>query len=396
MRGFHPKPATPLKGPDMWTRKNRFAKPALVVVLVVLAAGSVAGLRATQAKKDAKAPEPAVVLEFSPEDLARVEMRALSRSIPFSGSLTPVERTTVKSRVAGDLRSVRVREGESVSRGQILAQIDTTDLQSRLDAQAAALEEARARLSLAAKNRENNRQLLRRKFISQNAFDTTQSAFEAAAAAVKSAEAELRIASKAMEDAAVRAPFGGIVARRHVNAGEMVGVDSPLFSLVDLGRMEIEAPAPASDVPQVRPGQAASFHVDGFGERRFTGRVERINPTTEEGSRSILLHISVGNPDGTLRGGMFAKGEIVLERTANVPVVPVSAIREEAGQSFVYALEAGRITRRPVKLGRSEPREGVVEVRSGLEQGVSVVSARVAGLKAGAPAALKKPQPKAL
>ncbi|HET6264398.1 MAG TPA: efflux RND transporter periplasmic adaptor subunit [Usitatibacter sp.] len=370
--------------------RTRHLKPILAVVTVAVVVGSLVGFRATQARKDEeKKPGTPVTLEFTPADLAVVEVRSLVRSIAFSGSLAPMVQTTVKSKVPGEVNRVMVREGETVAAGQVLAQIDTADLQARLDAQAAALQEAKARLSIADKNRANNQQLLRQKFISQNAYDTAQSTYEAAVAAVNSQEAQLRIAQRAMDDAVVRAPFAGIVARRMANAGEKVNVDSPLFSLVDLGRMEIEAPAPAFEVPSIRTGQAASFRVDGFGERVFDGRVERINPVADAGSRAITLYISVANRDGALKGGMFAKGQIVLGEARAAPVVPASAIREESGQSFVYTLENGKIGRRAVQVGFTEPQLGLVEIQSGLEQGLNVVSARVAGLKAGAPAVLK-------
>jgi membrane fusion protein (multidrug efflux system) len=154
--------------------------------------------------------------------------------------------------------------------------------------------------------------------------------------------------------------------------------------------MEIEAPAPASEIPSVRVGQPVSFRVDGF-DRTFDGRVERINPVTEQGSRSITLYISVANRDGLLRGGMFAKGQIVLDKTAPAVVVPASAIRDESGQSYVYTIEDGKIGKRAVKVGVTEPQQGLVEVKSGLESGLQVVSARVTGLKPGAPATMKPP-----
>ncbi|MGZ5037543.1 MAG: efflux RND transporter periplasmic adaptor subunit [Usitatibacter sp.] len=372
----------------MQLRKKRYFKHALVVLAFVLAAGSLVGLRATQAKKEEPKRDD-VVLEFTASDVATAELRELVRTISFSGSLAPVVQTTVKSKVSGEINRLFVREGESVARGQVLAQIETVDLQSRLDAQEGALEEARARLDIAQKNRENSRQLLRQNFISQNAFDTVHSTYEANAASMRSAEAQLRIARKAMDDAAVRAPFTGIVARKMVNAGEKVGIDSPLFALVDLANMEIEAPAPAAEIPSVKPGQAASFRVDGFTGRVFAGRLERINPTADAGSRSIMLYISVQNHDGALRGGMFAKGEIVLDKREPSTVIPASAVRDEAGQSYVFTIEDGKVAKRAVKLGATDPQGGLVEVRSGLEKGIQVVSARVSGLKAGAPAVIK-------
>jgi len=373
----------------MSLRKKRHLKAILATVAVVAVVGSLVGFRATQAKKPDDKKDAPVVLEFTPADVAVVELRSLTRSIAFSGSVAPLVQTTVKSKVPGEVNRVLVREGETVAAGQLLAQIDTLDLQSRLDAQAASLEEARARLTIADKNRVNNQQLLNQKFISQNAYDTTQSVYEAGVALVNSQEAQLRIARKALEDAAVRAPFAGIVARRMAHAGEKVNVDSPLFTLVDLGRMEIEAPAPAAEVPAIKVGQPATFRVDGFGERAFHGKVERINPVADANSRAITLYISVDNRDGLLKGGMFTKGQIVLDETRKSAVIPAAAVREESGQMYVFTIEGGKIARRPVQVGFTEPQQGLVEVRSGLEQGLNVVSARVSGLKAGAPAMLK-------
>lgn len=375
-------------GADPSAPRRRYLKPVLAAAVLVAIVGSLAGFRAIQARPDAKAPEK-VVLEFTPADVAMVEVRELAHTIAFSGSLTPYAQTTVKSNVPGDMTRVLVREGQAVAAGQLMAQIETMDLQARLDAQVAALEEAKARLSIAEKNRVNNLQLLRQNFISQNAFDTTQSTWEAAAAQVRSGEAQARLAHTALDYAQIRAPFAGIVARKMVNPGEKVGVDSPLFALVDLARMEIEAPAPASEIPEVRVGQDARFVVDGFAERTFKGRIERINPTADPGSRSITLYISVDNPEGELKGGMFAKGQIVLGRSAPAPVIPASALRDEAGQSYVFTVENGQIRKRAVKVGFAAPQDGMVEVKSGLEQGLAVVSARLTGLKAGTPAIVK-------
>ncbi|WP_212758091.1 efflux RND transporter periplasmic adaptor subunit [Usitatibacter palustris] len=367
-------------------------KIVIATVAILAIAGTAFGITAMQGgggkdKKDAKKDQK-VTLEFTPADVAVVEVRELTRSIAFSGSLSPVVQTTVKAKVAGDINKVFVREGETVAQGQPLAQIDTADHQARLDSAAALHAESKAKLSIAEKNRENNQALLKQKFISQNAYDTTNSTYEGAAASVRSAEAQLRIAQRAMDDAAVRAPFAGIVSKKIVNPGEKVAIDSPLFGLVDLGRMEIEAPAPASEIPSVKPGQAVTFRVDGF-DRTFEGRVERINPTTEANSRAIMLYISVANRDGALKGGMFAKGQIVLDKTQPAALIPATAVRDEAGQSYVFTIEDGKIVKRAVKVGATETQQGLIEVKSGLERGQNVVSARVSGLKDGQPAIMK-------
>lgn len=375
---------------DASARRRRLAKPAAAALVLVLVAGSLVAFRVSSARKEEPAKDPAAtVLEFTPADVALVELRNLARTIPISGSLSPVTKSTVRSKVPGEVRKVHVREGEKVAQGQLLAEIDTADLQARLDAQVAALEEAKARLGIAAKNRDNGKALRSQGFISQNALDTTQSEFEAAAAAVRSAEAQVRLARNAMDDALVRSPIDGIVATRMVNPGERASVDGALFAIVDLARMEVEAPVPASEIPGVRPGQSAVLRVDGFGNREFAGKLERINPTTEQASRAITVYLSVSNRDGALRGGMFAKGSLVLDEGESAPAIPLTAVREEAGQSFVFTLEKGKIGRRAVTLGRRVEEAGLVQVRSGLDGGETVVRSRATGLKAGSPAVLK-------
>ncbi len=369
-----------------------WVKLTVVGLCAAIAIGALVAWRVSSARKEEKKPDAAVTLEFAPADLSTVENRSLSRTLAFSGSLSPVIQSTVKSKVSGEVRKVLAREGERVAQGQVLAQIDTADLQARLDAQVAALEEAKARWSIAEKNRETNLKLLQQNFISQNAFDTTHSTFEASSASVRSAEAQVRLARYAMQDAVVHAPIQGILAKKFVNGGEKVGPDSPMFTLVDLTRMEIEAPAPASEIPAIQVGQIASFKVDGFGERVFEGRVERINPVTEAGSRSITMYLSVNNRDEVLKGGMFVKGLLVLDKAPASAVVPLAAVREDAGKSYVFTLEGGKLAVRNIVLGLREEQAGLVEVKSGLEAGTQVVNARMPGLKAGASAVVKTPQ----
>jgi RND family efflux transporter MFP subunit len=160
--------------------------------------------------------------------------------------------------------------------------------------------------------------------------------------------------------------------------------------------MEVEAPVPAAEVPGMRVGQEALLRVDGFGEREFAARLERINPTTAQSSRAITVYLSVSNRDGLLRGGMFAKGSLVLDKGEPSAVVPATAVREEAGQAFVFAIANGRLERRPVTLGVREEQAGIVQVRGGLEEGATVVSSRAMGLKAGTKAVLREaPAPEA-
>jgi RND family efflux transporter MFP subunit len=182
-----------------------------------------------------------------------------------------------------------------------------------------------------------------------------------------------------------------VVAKRHVQPGEKVAFDSPLVTVVDLTELELQAAVPASDVPELAIGKAVELTIDGFGERRFTGRVERINPAAEPGTRAILVYVGIPNPDGALRGGMFATGRIALAASAPVATLPATAVRTEAGQTFVWTVEGGKLVRRGVVTGRRDDAAGRIEVKTALPPDVPVLGARFDNLKDGAPAMVKAP-----
>ncbi len=373
-----------------WTWRRSLG---VLVVLVVLgaAAGGVAVRAAKKSADEKKGKEAPVALEFGPADLARVEAKPLGRWLPVSGTVQPLKQATVKAKVSGDVRQIAVREGEAVRAGQVLARIDTADLEARLLERIGALESARAQLALAEKTRTTNLALLKQNFISQNAFDNSESSFNVSRGGVKSAEAQAQIARNALKDAVVVAPLTGVVAKRHVQPGEKVGFDAPLVTIVDLGALELQALVPAVEVPELAIGMAVELAIDGFGERRFTGRVERINPATEPGTRAYLVYVGIPNAEGTLRGGMFATGRIALAAQLPVPTLPQTAVRTEAGQTFVWAIDGGKLARRNVVTGRRDDEAGRIEIKTQLPEGLQILAARFDNLKDGAPALVKAP-----
>lgn len=346
---------------------------ALVAAVFVNHDNSVASAQSTSAP----------VIEFAASDLVQPQTRELRLSISITGTLAPRNWTTVKAKVAGELKTILVREGESVRSGQMLARIDTQDAQARLDEKVADLEGGRAQLALAQKNRANNLALLQQKFISQNAFDSVNSNYQVSEARLKAMEAQVAVARKALADTAVTAPQSGIVSQRHAQPGEKLPVDGKILTLVDLAEMEVEAAVPAGDIPSIRVGQEASFRVEGFGARDFLGRIDRINPATQSGSRSILVYAMLPNRDGALKGGMFARGSVTLSRVASALVVPISAVQEAAGKARVFAVVNGRLELRPVELGLRNEDDGVVQIVAGLDPQARIVRANLGMLRPG-------------
>ena len=370
------------------TRTLKFVVAAgAFVVLAVAGAAVVRGKRAEQ-KPAAAAP----VAEFLQNDLVIVEPGALERVLPLTGSLMPLTEATVKAKVAGELVAVTVREGESVKQGQMLARIDLTEVQARVAAREADVAAANAQLVWAEKNRSQQKALLDKSFISQSAFDNIQSNYDVAAAKLHAADAELVVARKSQGDAVLVAPFSGIVSLRHAQPGERVALDAKVVSIVDLSRLQLEASVPPAAIGQVKVGQAMSFRVEGFGEREFAGRIERINPAATVGSRSISVYAVIDNTEGLLRGGMFAQGALTLSRIDNALALPATAVREEIGQTFVYAIDGGVVRRKNVKVGPPDA-AGRVQVLDGLAAGDRVVRVNLGSLREGVTARLSGPSP---
>lgn len=367
---------------------KRTLKIAAAVAALVALAGGYAAMRV---KREEQQPAAAVpVAEFLRNDLVFVEPGVLEQSLPLTGSLMPLNEATVKAKVAGELVAVTVREGESVKQGQVLAKIDLTEVQAKVAAREADVAATNAQLVWAEKNRNQQKALLDKAFISQSAFDNIQSNYDVAVAKQRAAEADLVVARKSQGDAVLVAPISGIVSLRHAQPGERIPLDAKVVSIVDLSRLQLEASVPPAAIGQVKVGQTMNFRVEGFGEREFAGRIERINPSATAGSRSISVYAVIDNREGLLRGGMFAQGALTLSRVDNALAVPASAVREEIGQTFVYAIVDGLVKRKNVKVGPPDA-SGRVQVFDGLVAGDRIVRVNLGSLREGLTARLSGP-----
>ena len=374
-------------------------KKTLIVValVVILGAGGVVVLKRIRGAapeaaptKDLKAdasrtlaPQASQAIELAPTDLATAETREVRRELPLTGQLRPVRVALVRAKVAGEVVEMRVREGETVKSGQVLARLDPMEHQARLNERAATLAASKATWENNERTRKNNEELLRKGFISKQAYDNTLANSSVALAQVKAAEANVALAQRSVDDTIVKAPWGGMIAERAMQVGDKASIDTKLLTIVDLSRMEVEAAVPASDIPNVEVGQTVRFRVEGFGERSFDGAIARINPQSQSGSRSIMVYIDVPNSDDALKGGMFAKGNITLMRRDSVTAIPITALREERGETVVYAVENDRLARLPVRTGTRNEDQAWVEITQGLRPGARVVKSNLGALNAG-------------
>ncbi|MFZ6775580.1 efflux RND transporter periplasmic adaptor subunit [Undibacterium sp. Ji83W] len=368
--------------------------PVMTVVVVAICSALwmvySSKMTAQASTNEKKQADKEVVYELAAADITSAELKELSAQLPISGSLVPDSQVTVRAKVIAEVAEAPLQEGVAVQKGQIIARFTAADLHARLTTQEAAVDEAQARLALAQKNRVSNETLLKQNYISQNAFDTTHNGLELAQASLKSAMSQKQVAQLALADTLVRSPLDGFISKRHVQPGEKVSPDTALYSIVNLSHMTLEAQVPASEIPRVKAGQKVMFQVDGFGGREFVGKVARINPATEAGSRSMMVYVAVDNADAALRGGMFAKGSLVLEKSAAATTVPLTAVRQVNGSDVVYQIINEQVKMQTVKLGLRSDDEGKVQIVQGLEAGAVLISSRLDGVKAGSKVKMPK------
>jgi RND family efflux transporter MFP subunit len=370
-------------------RLVRSARFWIIAVLVVGVGVAIGMTSFGGAPKAAVADKAVATLEFGASDLTSLTTRPVARTLAVSGSLVAVNQAVVKAKVAVEVRSILVREGDHVRAGQVIAKLDTVDLLAKLDQMTGARDAARAQYEIAEKNRTTNQSLLEKRFISQNAFDNVASLSSANRATLEAADAQVRMAEKALRDATVVAPIDGIVSRKSAQVGEKTSIDAPLFNIVDLDSIEMQAIVPAGDVGELAHGMAATLTVDGMPDHVFDATINRINPATEPGTRSIVVFLTVPNADHLLKSGMFANGNIRMAAGAPRPTLPLAAIQSEAGVPIVWTIENGKLTRRTAVLGTRDEASGFVEIKSGVPADTPVLASKFDNLKEGGPAIAK-------
>jgi RND family efflux transporter MFP subunit len=346
------------------------------------------GAKAEQKKKE---PPP---LAFAATDIVRLAPHRLSVELAMPGTVQAFNQATVRSKLSAEVRRLPVREGDRVAAGQVIAEFDTAQLRNQLAERQATLESARATLAQTERTRASNAQLVKQSFISKNAFDTADDAYRAQAAAVQAAEAQLAQTQLLLSDAVVRAPIAGQVAKRYVQPGEKVAFDTPLLHIVDLSRLELQAQAPVADVARIAQGAEVEVEIEGLAGQPYRGRIDRINPTTEAGSRMIAVYVMLPNDDGRLRGGMFAKVRLQVGSDAPVPALPVTAVQDDRGQSYVWIVADGKLARRNVVTGARDERAQRIEITSGLSGTEQVIGTKFDNLREGMLANIVTAEPK--
>jgi RND family efflux transporter MFP subunit len=356
------------------------------VIVALLAGGVMRTLSSREAAKQALEAQQAsqkkqASVELSAGDVIKAQTVELTQVLPISGALKAVNSAFVKAKVAGELQTLSVREGDFVKVGQVIGRVDTTEYQARLRQAQQQAESAKAQVDIAQRSLDNNKSLVDQGFISRTTLNTSLNNLSSAQANYKAAQAGVDLTNKSLDDTVLRAPIGGQIAQRLVQNGERVAIDARVVEIVDLGTLELEAALAAGDSVRVKAGQIAQLSIEGLNQP-VLAKVARINPSTVAGSRSVQVYFAVA-PTPDLRQGLFAQGALRTGQV-NALALPLDAVRTDKPQPYVQQIVNGKVTHQTVTIGATGERDGVtmVEVK-GLAEGAEVLVGAVGALREG-------------
>lgn len=319
-----------------------------------------------------------------------VRRGTVESTVSSTGILQAIRTVKVGTQVSGQVSAIHVDFNDRVTRGQLVARIDPTLLEQEVRSAAAAVERSVAEYEQAKRERERIAGLFANGVVMEKEDSDARYQLAVADASRKAAAIALERAQRNLDYTEIRAPIDGVVIDRNVDVGQTVAASlaAPQLFLIaeDLSRLEILASVDESDIGRIARGQAVHFTVQAFADRTFTGTVSqvRLQSSVKENVVNYSVVVTTANADGALLPGMTATVDFVLDRAADVLLVPNSALRfrpvaQPAGAAAppaqLWSLDAGgRLVALPVTTGLTDGQNTVVD-GTGLREGLRVIAA---------------------
>ena len=265
----------------------------------------------------------------------------------------------------------------------LLGRIAARSLADTRQSAMSALRSAENQLAVARREAERTEQLVEAGALAQRDLDTALSNVSAAEAQLADARARLATAEADLADAVIRSPINGVVARRAVNAGDVVSPGTELFTIIDPSALRLDAAVPSDDLRVLRVGAPVQFQVRGYDEP-LEGRIDRIAPQAEAVTRQVPIYVSIPNVGGRLVAGLFAEGRVIAESAEGL-VVPMNAVNTREPKPWVMRVTNGKAEKIEVELGLVDQRTEQLQIASGVNEGDILLRGSAQGITPGTP-----------
>jgi membrane fusion protein (multidrug efflux system) len=302
--------------------------------------------------------------------LVSVEDHAFCESVPFTGTILAINRAELKAEELGRVTRVMVREGDRVSSGSVLSSQDEDDLKIAVQVAESHLALAKAQAQQAKSDNNRAQNLLTKHSVTHQYAQQCDTTYVAAMASLRAAESNLSLAKSHLRKSRIVAPFGGEIAQRFIQPGEMLTPGQMAFTMVDNRKLEIQADLPAVALTKLKVGMKASFRVSGF-DRIFKATLTQIGSSIQRDGRTLQVRMEVINSGGDLKSGLFAEGEIISGGTITRPALPAEILTTVGRDADIFVAEQGVARYRRILVG--DDQNGWRPIY-GLEVGTKVVA----------------------
>ncbi len=323
------------------------------------------------------------VVTVGAENIAIARLAELRSGPAISGSLQPRTEARVRAEIGGPVKRTFADEGQRIRIGALLARLDDSAVRDAYLSAKSAVRSAESALQNAQRNLERSTRLAQAGALPERDLETAQLNATNAEGALADARARLASGAKQLGQTVVRAPITGVVSDREVDAGDVVTVGAELFRLVDLGSLRLEATVPTSEIDRLKVGMPVEFEVSGY-DRRFTGRIERINPAVDQNTGQVRIYVAIPNERQSLVAGLFAEGRVATD-TRKAISVPYDAVDQRGTTPVLHVVKSGRVKQLPVRLGVRDESTDLVEIASGVTPGDTVLLGSAQGVAEGVP-----------
>ncbi|MEZ9568189.1 efflux RND transporter periplasmic adaptor subunit [Vibrio splendidus] len=295
-----------------------------------------------------------------PVTIEKAHKQAFTSSINEVGKIRATDSAALTFSASDKILNIHFKDGDSVKKGELIAQLDNTKAKADLD-------KARSSLALAKSKLKRVQELLKKQPDSMSQQDVEELGEQANLAA-----ADYRQKEALMNDYLLVAPFDGQLTNFTHSVGSKIDGATALVSLIKLDPVEVQYSIGQSDLGNAKLGQNVSIQVDAFVDEAFSGVVDYIAPAVDESSGRVEVHAHVTNPDHRLVPGMFAKVSQMTSEDTTQMVVSQNSVQAKNAQRFVWIVNGEKIEQRIVELGVNT-NDGYVVVESGLKLGDQVV-----------------------
>jgi membrane fusion protein (multidrug efflux system) len=351
-----------------------------LIVLAVASALSACGKPAADPAKTDAAAKP-VQLLVSPEDVTTVQSNSFASGPVITGSIQPERRADLRAEVSAVVLQVLKENGEPVKRGDVLVKLDETSIRDSLTSAEEATRAATQAMEQSQRTLERLKTLRASGMTSVQALDDAEVRRNSAQSEVSAAKSRLAAARQQVGRTVVRAPFDGIVSDRKVSNGDTASIGKELLKVIDPSSMRYEGRVSADKIGTVKVGQRVTYHINGYGERQFTGVVKRIDPAANAVTRQVEVLVGLTGEQPRV-AGLYAEGRIDAESTSAL-MVPESALVHAGDKTYAWKVDGKTLRKADLAIGARDQRNGSYEVKSGLASGDLVLRNPSSALKDG-------------